>query len=50
MMEIGRAMDKIEMNSETSDTISFLAFERFNIPREMKKDYQWPVLHDFLPF
>ena len=48
-MTIEQALDKIQKNDPEADNMSFLSFEQFKAPR-MRKDYEYPVLHDFLPF
>ena len=50
LQPIQTALERIANNTETRpDRISFLDFEQLKAPR-LKKDYEFPVLHDFLPF
>ena len=44
------AMERIDLNgSMAEEKISFLDYEALKAPK-LKKDYQFPVLHEFLPF
>ena len=49
LLPIGKALARISENEEDSDQISFLSFESFKVPK-LKRDFEYPALHNFLPF
>ena len=50
LQPIKTALETIANNTESQpEKISFLDFEQLKAPR-LKKDYVYPVLHEFLPF
>ena len=47
---MGTALERIANNTHSKlDRLSFLGFEVIKAPN-LRKDYSFPVLHEFLPF